>query len=154
MSGPTHADLVALGAKWLRKQGFPVVATELVAAGCKEFPDVIGFRSICSAVVEAKSSRADFLADKAKPHRSDGTGMGLYRFFLTPAGVAQPDEVPARWGLLHAEGQRVVEVLRPKGNLWPGPGGQFVDWLEFQHPFNSAAERQVLFSIARRSAAR
>ena len=154
MSAPSHAELVALGAKWLRKQGFPVVATELVAAGCREYPDVIGFRSICSAVVEVKRSRADFLADRAKPHRSDGTGMGLYRFFLTPPGVAHPDELPARWGLLHAEGQRVVEVLRPRGNLWPGPGSQFLDWLEFQHSFNAAAERQVLFSIARRDAAR
>lgn len=154
MSGPTHAELVALGARWLRKQGFSVVATELVTAGCKEQPDVIGFRSQCSAVLEIKSSRSDFLADRAKPHRSDGSGMGLYRFFLTPPGVAQPEDLPARWGLLHASGKQVVDVVRPKGNIWPGPGCQLLDWLEFQHPFNAAAERHALFSIARRAAAR
>lgn len=154
MSQQTHTELVALGAKWLRKQGFPVVATELVAAGCKEYPDVIGFRSTCSAVVEVKVSRADFLADRLKPHRMDGSGMGLYRFFLAPAGVVEPEDLPARWGLLQAHGQRVVEIVRPKGNLWSGPGGGFGDWPEFQHQFNAAAERRVLFSIARRAAAR
>lgn len=80
--------------------------------------------------------------------------MGLYRFFLAPAGVIQPEDLPARWGLLQAQGQRVVEIVRPKGNLWSGPGGEIGDWPEFQHQFNAAAERRVLFSIARRAAGR
>ncbi|WP_422394509.1 hypothetical protein [Nitrospirillum amazonense] len=150
---PTHRDLVALGARWLRKQGFPVVATELSAAGCREVPDVVGFRSTCTAIIEAKASRADFLADDRKPERSGrAPGVGLYRFYLSPAGVALPAELPAGWGLLHEVGGRVREIVRPTGNRWP-PGGVEGEWLAFQHPVNTDAERAVLFSIARRLAA-
>jgi len=53
-----------MGAAWLRKNGFSVVETELTCFGCREQPDVLGFRSSCSAMVEVKISRSDFLADK------------------------------------------------------------------------------------------
>ena len=60
---PEHDNLTLLGARWLKKQGFAVVATEISAVGSREQPDVVGFRSTCSAIIEAKVSRADFLAD-------------------------------------------------------------------------------------------
>jgi hypothetical protein len=50
--------------------------------------------------VECKISRADFLADHAKPHRAIGGGVGDYRYFLCPQGLIKPEEVPHRWGLL------------------------------------------------------
>lgn len=149
MAGDVHKGLVALGEKWLRRQGFAVTASELVTSGTREQADVIGFRSTCSALIEAKATRADFLADARKPHRLAG-GLGVYRFYLCPPGVIEVEDLPERWGLLYADGRRVLEVLRPTGNGWPSFGAQFGDWPAFQHAADTEAERGVLFSIARR----
>lgn len=149
MAGDVHKLLVTLGAKWLKRQGFAIVATELVTGGTREQADVIGFRSNCSAVIEAKASRSDFLADARKPHRVAG-GLGVYRFYLCPPGVIEVSDLPARWGLLHAEGRTLCEVLRPTGNGWPSFGSTFGNWQAFQHEVDTDAERGVLFSIARR----
>jgi len=46
-----------------------VAFKELKTAGI-EIPDVIGFGSGFSIVIECKVSRADFLQDKKKPHRA------------------------------------------------------------------------------------
>lgn len=54
MPSPEHDNLSALGAKWLKWQGFTVVATEINAAGCREQADVVAFRSTCSAIIESK----------------------------------------------------------------------------------------------------
>ncbi|HDR8973069.1 TPA: hypothetical protein QDB32_003949 [Burkholderia vietnamiensis] len=149
MPGDVHMQLVALGERWLKRQGFAVVATELVTRGTPEQADAIGFRSNCSAVIEAKASRADFLADSQKPHRVAG-GLGVYRFYLCPEGVIRVDDLPAGWGLLHAVDRSVVEVLRPRGNMWPPLGSAVGDWAAFQHEPDAHAERGVLYSIARR----
>jgi hypothetical protein len=151
----THAQLVAYGARWLRKQGFPVVWTELTAGWSREQPDVIGFRSTCSAIVEAKASRRDFLADAKKPERAgEAQGVGVYRFYLSPPDVIAPGDLPPRWGLLHLVDGKVIEVVRPLGNLWSGYGCTSAPdvWKSFQHEVNDRAERGLLFSIARRLA--
>lgn len=149
MAGDVHTQLVTLGEKWLKRQGFSVVASELVTGGTREQADVIGFRTNCSAVIEAKASRSDFLADARKPHRMAG-GLGVYRFYLCPPGVIEVCDLPERWGLLYAQGRSVLDVLRPTGNGWPSPGSAFSDWHAFQHKADVDAERGVLFSIARR----
>lgn len=151
MQTDLHRHLVYLGAKWLKRQGFAVVATEINALGCREQADVVGFRATCSAMIEAKASRSDFLADLKKSERSNPSqGIGVYRFFLSPPGVISIEDLPQGWGLLHAQGTRIIETLRPQGNLWPPSGSQ--NWKEWQHPSNLASERAVLFSIARRNA--
>lgn len=147
----SHAQLVGIGAKWLKRQGFGVVATELSVSGVAEQADVIGFRSTCSAIIEAKTSRSDFLADARKPHRQSG-GLGVYRFYLCPPGIIDVTDLPERWGLLHVNGRKVVEVLRPRGNLWPEFGESLGDWHRFQNLSDMAHERRVLYSIARRMA--
>ncbi|WP_049096351.1 hypothetical protein [Burkholderia cepacia] len=149
MAGDVHKRLVALGERWLKRQGFAVVASELVTGGTREQADVIGFRSTCSALIEAKATRADFLADARKPHRVAG-GLGVYRFYLCPPGVIEVADLPQRWGLLYAEGRSVMDILRPTGNGWPSFGARFGDWPAFQHAADTEAERGVLFSIARR----
>lgn len=149
MPGELHQQLVALGERWMKRQGFGVVAAELVTNGTNEQADVVGFRSTCSAVLEAKASRADFLADSKKPHRSAG-GLGVYRLYLCPPGVIELDDLPSGWGLLYADGQRITEVRRPTGNLWPSYGVSVGDWGDFQHQADERAERSVLYSIARR----
>lgn len=81
-------------------------------------PDAIGFRAASrlteTVVVEVKCSRADFLADAKKPHRADGEGMGLYRYFMCPEGLIRPHEVPGRWGLLWVSARgKVTPMLGP-----------------------------------------
>lgn len=149
MPGEIHQHLVTLGERWQKRQGFSVVATEIAVIGTSEQADVIGFRSNCSLLIEAKATRSDFLADAKKPHRASG-GLGVYRFYIAPAGVIGVEDLPPAWGLLHVVGNKVIEVLRPTGNLWPSFGTAVGDWPQFQHEPNWAAERAVLFSIARR----
>ena len=149
MTGELHQQLVTLGARWQKRQGFSVVATEIAVVGIGEQADIIGFRSTCSLLIEAKATRSDFLADAKKPHRTSG-GLGVYRFYIAPVGVIEVADLPPRWGLLHAVGNKVIEVLRPTGNLWPAFGSTDGDWPRFQHEPNLTAERAVLFSIARR----
>lgn len=155
MPTEVHNRLTVLGARWLKRNGFSVVATELTCFGSREQPDVIGFRSTCSAIIEVKVSRSDFYADRKKPERMSG-GLGIYRFFLCPEGMISPDDLPARWGLLYAKGRSVEAIIKPGGNLWPPlimhPELEPVasEWVEFQHQPDFSAERQALFSIARR----
>ncbi|MEM8515192.1 hypothetical protein RCH14_004552 [Massilia sp. MP_M2] len=151
MPSELHEELSRIGAAWLRRNGFGVVANDLTVLGCRERADVIGFRSQCSVTIESKVSRADFLADRKKPHRTK-PGIGLYRFYICPAGLITADDLPARWGLLHVDGKRITEVVRPRGNIWPGPKANIAGWAEWQHETDLDAERSVLFSISRRLA--
>jgi hypothetical protein len=151
-----HKKLTKLGASWFRKNGFGVVATELSSARSREQPDVIAFRSSCSAMIEVKVSRSDFFADRKKPERDAG-GIGIYRFYLCPEGMIKPEELPPRWGLLYAKGRSVVAVVKPQGNIWPPLEKQHPEseaylgpWREFQHVPDAIAERSALYSIARR----
>lgn len=156
---PDHQRLAKQGAAWLRKNGFGVVTTELSSQNSRERPDVVGFRSSCSAVIEVKVSRADFRADMKKPERSQG-GIGVYRFYLCPEGLIVPGELPTGWGLLYARGRALEAIVKPSGNLWPAPGPHHPDmepltteWQAFQHTPDAMAERSALYSIARRLAA-
>lgn len=150
MEVKSHSELIVMGASWLRRQGFHVVATEIGAAGCREIPDVVGFRSTCSAIIEVKVSRADFLADSNKPERNGvAKGIGLYRFYLSPNGIISPADLPSGWGLLHVVDDKVKDVIRPLGNMWPGPTDAD-PWALFQHYVDAEAERSILYSIARR----
>lgn len=80
-----------------------------------EVPDAIGFRASGwedgSVVVEVKTSRSDFLADKKKPHRQDGKGMGNWRYFLCPENVIRVDELPSGWGLLWVNTRGHVKAI-------------------------------------------
>lgn len=149
MPSDLHESLADQGVKWFRRQGFGVIAADLAALGCRERADVVAFRSQCCAIIEAKASRADFFADLRKPERMNG-GLGLYRFYICPPGLIQASELPAGWGLIYADGRKVTDVVRPLGNLWPGPGTMFESWAAFQHQNDSDAERSVLYSISRR----
>ena len=102
----THAALVKRAATWLANHGAVVVCTEVVAWQCPESPDVIGWGyDGISYVVEVKVSRADFLGDKAKPHRSGKVcGLGVYRYYAAPRGLIDPTELPEGWGLIETSG--------------------------------------------------
>lgn len=107
-----HAQLVAAAVDWLRhKYRCGVVLSEQYCA-TGEVPDAIGWKGMCrSVVVECKVSRSDFLADAKKPFRTNADeGLGCERYYLAPAGVIAPDELPKGWGLLEY-GRRQVHIV-------------------------------------------
>jgi hypothetical protein len=81
-------------------------------------PDAIGWKRAChSVLIECKVTRADFLADRAKPFRlKPESGVGGERFYLTPACLLRREELPAGWGLLEIRGHR-VEMIHASASL-------------------------------------
>lgn len=124
MSDLLHSELCAAAVKWLKKSaGCGVAITEMVSVA-GEIPDAIGWRSGVSILIEVKTTRSDFLADRKKAWRIDATlGMGDWRFFLAPKGLLMPDEIPAGWGLLEITEKGVKRTHRvPIGNCsWGSP---------------------------------
>lgn len=112
----SHADLVEIAAKWLKRQGCNVVLTERFAGNDHrgECPDAIGWScgDFSSTVIECKVSTSDFLADAKKPHRS-GPAMGGERWYLAPKGLLRPKAWPAGWGLLEWDGRVVRREIEP-----------------------------------------
>jgi hypothetical protein len=145
MAGELHRELVERGRGWLRRQGCAIVFAELcVPTITGELPDVIGWRDGLSILIEAKASRADFLADKHKPFRADPThGMGDWRFYLTPPGVVTAADVPDGWGLLWAHPRKIERVH--------GGAKGSCHW-HIDRPFtaNADVERKFLVSALRR----
>lgn len=78
-----------------------------------EIPDAIGWRrAVQSILVECKTSRSDFFADRSKYfRRNPEQGMGMARYMMTPPKLVRPEELPAGWGLLEAHA-RCVRVVR------------------------------------------
>ena len=110
-----HGQLIARAVEWLRssyKCGI-VLSEQYCATG--EVPDVIAWRGFCKSVlVECKVSRSDFLADAAKPFRlKPEEGMGSQRFYMAPAGVIAPGDLPKHWGLLELSGREVRMAVKP-----------------------------------------
>ena len=100
---------------WLRrcyKCGI-ILSEQYCASG--EVPDVIAWKGLCKSVlVECKVTRADFLADAAKPFRlKPEDGMGSQRFYLAPAEIIRAEELPRHWGLLELRGRDVHLVAKP-----------------------------------------
>lgn len=153
MAGELHNKLVGVGAGWARRNGFGVVVTETSALGIREVEDVVAFRANCSAIIECKASRSDFLVDRHKPHRRTG-GVGNYRFYLCQEGIILPEDLPPKWGLLWLKGRSVVVVKFAGGNLWPNPPPTDSHWNEYWHESNLGSERRILFSYTRRKAAK
>lgn len=117
-----HGRLCALAQRWLMRQhsaggpGCAFAVTEAWGEGDAERPDAIGWRRSPydggAFVVEVKTSRADFLADAAKPHRQDpALGVGRFRYYLCPEGLIQASELPPRWGLLYAGKRNIVRAI-------------------------------------------
>jgi hypothetical protein len=110
--------LVASAVQWLRKYRCGIVLSEQACVS-SEMPDAIGWKRTChSVVVECKISRADFIADQDKPFRQKPElGLGCERFYLTPAGLLDPEELPRGWGLLEFTKRKVYVVRRSARNL-------------------------------------
>jgi len=143
-----HDELVDRACRWLKGTcGCTVSAGELRAfTGSGEIPDAIGWRAEYSILVECKTSRSDFFADRDKIFRIESAlGVGDYRFYLCPPGVIEPSELPENWGLLYAEESRIRKVVCPTGNIWTsGENRRFI------HDKNKDAEIAMLVSALRR----
>lgn len=119
----THETLSDVARRWLLRPtgkeapGCDIALNEVGGILRGEIADAWGYRlphqtSPGSVMVEVKASRADFLADKAKPHRSgDVLGLGNYRYYLCPEGLIQPDELPEKWGLLWVNTRGHTKIL-------------------------------------------
>lgn len=110
-----HAQLIARAVEWLRRRykcGI-ILSEQYCATG--EVPDVIAWKGFCKSVlVECKVSRADFLADGGKRFRQKPEeGMGCQRFYMSPAGLIRPDELPKHWGLIELHGRDVRMKVKP-----------------------------------------
>jgi hypothetical protein len=112
----THAELVIRAERWLRNSmRCGVVLTEASGGGI-EIPDAIGWTGRFSHLVECKTSRSDFLADRRKVFRQwacDDT-LGYYRWFMVPAGLIEPTDVLPRWGLLEVRTNSVRKTVKAK----------------------------------------
>lgn len=118
----THDELCLKAESFLKSNGFGVVFHDKFKAFTKngEQPDCIGFRSGVSCLIECKTSRADFLADRKKRFRVDPLlGMGDWRFMLAPKGLIKVEELPLGWGLLETDGKRVYKTSGfPPNTMW------------------------------------
>lgn len=145
MADLTHAGLCAIAVRWLKRApsaggpGCTIAVSEPRAEARGECPDAIGFRAghlDGSVLVECKVSRADFLADKAKPHRQPGCGMGTWRYYMAPAGMLRPEELPERWGLLEVNSRGHVKPLA-------GPAVAAAHWGQYAEALEAYRHQQV-----------
>lgn len=96
----SHDQLVIAARHWLRKtRKCPIVVSEMATQGL-ESPDAIGWYGLTTHLVECKTSRADFLADRKKSFRHNlDMGVGDYRWFLTlPNVIRDVSELPKGFG--------------------------------------------------------
>ncbi|HEX6822975.1 MAG TPA: hypothetical protein VF123_13030 [Candidatus Sulfotelmatobacter sp.] len=122
----THARLVERAVRWLRSYRCGVVLSEQACVS-GEMPDALGWKQAChSVLVECKVTRADFLADRAKPFRlKPEKGVGSERFYLTPPGLVHSKELASGWGLLEVRRGRVEMVQASAKNLRTATGFRY-----------------------------
>ena len=117
-----HRELCEVGARFLKRpesaNGHGCHFTIVEAACYGENPDVFGVRhglnrnGMGTFLLEAKTSRSDFLVDKNKPHRlNPAQGMGKYRYYICPTGLIKPEELPEKWGLIYVSPKGICKVV-------------------------------------------
>ena len=137
-----HDDLTLLGAKWLKQH-----TKNIIVPNCREIaidlstatitgeqPDIIGWCSWASVLIETKVSRPDFLADKKKSFRiNPNLGVGNFRYYLVPEGLIKENELPDNWGML-CYSNSGIEIRRAANKV----------------KSNLDCERTILLSLMRR----
>jgi hypothetical protein len=122
----THAQLVEKAVRWLRHYRCGVVLSEQACVS-GEMPDALGWKRAChSVLVECKVTRADFLADRAKPVRlKPEQGVGCERFYLVPARLLRREELPQGWGLLEYQSGKIETTHPSAKNLRSATGFRY-----------------------------
>ncbi len=122
----THIDLVEIGRKWLSVRS-PIVITEISA--CTEEPDVLGLesdikfvkdriqqRSFGITLLECKATKIDYKSDFKKSFRiHPSEGICKFRYYFTPEGLLDPEELPENWGLIEVTKKKIkiVKIAQP-----------------------------------------
>lgn len=140
----THKELTERASKWLKRHNqnmivpnCSTIASEITSATITgEIPDVIGWCSWASVLIEVKISRSDFLRDFKKPFRKFATwGVGEYRYYICPTDLIKIDEVQESWGLLYCDEKGNIEIIKTAE----------------QQDANLICERTILLSLNRRA---
>ena len=120
----THSRLVEAAVSWLRSKYRCAIVLSEQSCASGETPDAIAWKGKNhSVVVECKISRADFLADAAKPWRlQPESALGCERFYLAPAQMISCEELPSGWGLLEVRGREIHVARKSKKNLRAAEG--------------------------------
>lgn len=139
----THKDIIDIGYKWI--MGRCAFAFKDLVTVSSEIPDIIGFNSTGSFLLEAKVSRIDFLKDNKKDFRINSwMGMGDWRFYIAPKGLIKVNELPENWGLIEVnENRKARTVHNPFGK-----GNIYSHWVKNEK--NDIAEKRMMFSALRR----
>jgi len=148
----THAHLVNAAYTWVLKNASCGVAfREFNTFACNgEYPDVIGFGSGSSTLIECKVSRADYFADAKKLFRSKPElGMGDFRYYCCPTGLIKKEELPEGWGLIYVD-QLCKAKLVHRAVVEKTLENGFQHKTPFQHKKNIRAEHQLMYSALRR----
>lgn len=134
MSKHNHRELCEIGARFLKRpesgNGHGCHFTVIEPACYGENPDVFGVRhgtfgsyehngmiyptgyDVGTVVLEAKTSRSDFLVDRKKPHRvKPETGVGKWRYYICPTDLIKPNELPEKWGLIYVNGRGHCNIV-------------------------------------------
>lgn len=152
----SHKELVEVAYKWILKRGSCGIAFKELKTATEEIPDVIGFGSGFSVVVECKTSRADFMADKKKPHRQKG--MGTFRYFCCPTGLINKEELPEKWGLIYVQDDGICKVIvnpkrdrrKPDNLVYENSNEYYCAFYPNAFKRDLDAENKLLYSVIRR----
>jgi hypothetical protein len=116
----THQELVERSARWLKgtKSCLWILTGSKAGFVYGETADAIGWdRRGLSHLIECKISQADFQRDRGKEFRAiPSMGMGNFRYYLIPKDLLEyvVERLPARWGLLYVNGDRVFVARHPE----------------------------------------
>lgn len=166
MANNLHRELCEIGAKFLKrsasKNGHGCHFAIIEAAVYGENPDVFGVRHgtisrrkigetiyVCghdvgTVVLEAKTSRSDFLIDKNKKHRlNEDSGLGRWRYYICPENVIEIKDLPPKWGLIWVTKRGQVKIMagalaverRPMVNPLGAPVRKFRSMIDLQESF-------------------
>jgi len=156
----SHDEIAEIGAKKLKSLGYIATFSNMNSAVAGERPDALGIKSCGETfLIEAKTSRSDFLADLKKPWRQAGyAGLGHYRAYLTPKGLLSADEIPYGWQLweVHGKTKPIVKVVKgrikqadPSGRTtWKAWVNVNCDSEEYNHFRSKASNRSALGLLA------
>lgn len=134
----THAELVKRAGAWLRRTiGCGVVVEEHSGGG--EHPDAMGWKCGLSWMVECKVSRSDFFRDRRKSSRQRAfeSRPAFQCYYLCPKGLLRVEDMPDYWGLLWAEGRRIVVAKRAQPESSYGKSRAAHDEYERRHMLNA-----------------
>ncbi len=166
MRNNLHRQLCEIGVKFLKrsaaKNGHGCHFAVIEPAVYGENPDVFGVRhgtiskrrigdtiytyghDVGTVVLEAKTSRSDFLNDMNKKHRAEeNLGLGRWRYYICPENIIKIEDLPPKWGLIWVTKGGQIKVMagavsvkkRSIPNPMGGPDRKFRSMIDVQESF-------------------